>query len=117
MLWRRLSSLFLVLMLIAGAVQMPAPRGQGVAEGIMLCSGGAMVLVYLDAEGRPVPAPRICPDCTAAQAVALLGAQPLRMLAAPQQGRGLDALPAARGSVQRVGALPCPPARGPPVRA
>ncbi|MEM0948858.1 MAG: hypothetical protein AAGK37_15770 [Pseudomonadota bacterium] len=54
----------LAIALILGAVSNGAGRGQADAAGILvICTGHGTVKIYVDAEGEPVPAPHICPDC------------------------------------------------------
>lgn len=51
-----------VLVLTGGA--MAAARGQaGPAGQMVICSGGAVVMVAMDADGKPVGPVHICPDC------------------------------------------------------
>lgn len=51
-------------LILATSVLMGAARGQArVAGEILLCRGGAVVSVSVDARGAPVTPPHPCPDC------------------------------------------------------
>jgi hypothetical protein len=55
-------ALALILTLTSGTLAMA--RGQAMAAGeIVICSGGAVVTVAVDAEGKPTGPAHICPDC------------------------------------------------------
>jgi hypothetical protein len=105
----------LALMLAATSITLAVARGQTRIGGqvAVLCSGGGMLVVTLDAEGKPTGPAHLCPEL----AVGLFAALDL---AAP--------LPERRVTVGRVvhvparapvaGSRPVPPsARGPPLRA
>lgn len=61
---RPLSGLILALVLALTSVTMAQARGQAMAVGqVVICSGGALVTVPVDAEGNPTGPAHICPDC------------------------------------------------------
>lgn len=60
----RLTSLSLVLIVALTSGAMAVARGQTHAAGvIVICSGAGIQTVAVDAEGNPVGAGHICPDC------------------------------------------------------
>lgn len=69
---RLICGLFLAFALSATSVTAAVMRGQmaGASE-LVICSGGAMASVVLDATGRKVDAPHHCPLCVAAGGAAL----------------------------------------------
>ena len=61
---RRGLSLTLILVLIVTSGAMAAARGQSGGTGSMIiCAGQGPVVVTVDADGQPVDAAHICPDC------------------------------------------------------
>ena len=77
---RALSLIFLVLVLVSGAVTMASARHQMRAVGqTIVCTGYGITTITLDAHGNPVPAgPLIlCPDCVPALAALTDATHPL----------------------------------------
>ncbi|WP_074254826.1 hypothetical protein [Vannielia litorea] len=61
-----ISGLMLVTLLVAGQA-LAVARGQApVAMQAVLCTGFGTQVIHLDAEGKPVSAPHLCPDGLAA---------------------------------------------------
>ncbi|PIE11849.1 MAG: hypothetical protein CSA72_01650 [Rhodobacterales bacterium] len=61
---RRAIHLTLILAVLATAQIVGMARGQAsVAGEMVICSGGAVVTVQVDADGNPVGPPHFCPDC------------------------------------------------------
>jgi hypothetical protein len=61
---RPFGGLILALVLALTSVTMAQARGQAMAVGqIVICSGGGIVSVPVDAEGRPTGPAHLCPDC------------------------------------------------------
>lgn len=61
---RRYLGLFLALAFALTAHSAAAAQGGRDAAGTMvICTGMGAAVVYVDAEGQPVPAPHYCPDC------------------------------------------------------
>lgn len=61
---KRVCHLILVLAIALTAQVVGSARGQArVAGQMVICSGGAAVTVQVDADGKPIGAPHICPDC------------------------------------------------------
>ena len=92
-----------------------AMRGSGAAAGQMvICTGTGPLVVYTDAEGRPVPPPHICPDCVMQplDAVAAMPALllPVQLAASPAARTPEPARP--RGSAPRHVHARAPPAAG-----
>jgi len=103
-------ALCLVLALTAGA--MAVARGQTHAAGtIVLCTGTGPVAVAVDAQGRPLQRPHICPDCA-------LGLFDLPVMA-PDRARPAGLAPGPQHGVAaetRLGTdAPRPLARAPPL--
>lgn len=70
---RPILALFLASILSLTSVTVGAARGQSdPADAIVICSSHGIVTIYVDANGEPVPAPHICPDC-----VLLVAAMPV----------------------------------------
>lgn len=108
---KRLFSLLLVLVVILTSQQLALARGQALAAGEMvLCVGGGMMTVAVDAQGRPVGPAHVCPDGV----MSFVGtALPAMIL--PQTGTVTVAdLP--QGAAQNMAAalVAQPIARGPP---
>jgi hypothetical protein len=107
---RLLSSLLVALLILTGQ-QVTSARGTGhaVTEAV-LCIGGGLVTVQLDAEGNPVGPAHICPDATLAFLPDLVGPRPVAVgiAARPLSYPLTDATtgPAARAIL--------PPSTGPP---
>ena len=100
-------------MLLITSVITGMAHGQAPATGHMvLCSGSMTVTVYVDADGRPVHAPHICPDCVLAAdglTINVTGASVRAGQTARRAGPALAHWPQKRG-IQTVRA------RGPPVQ-
>jgi hypothetical protein len=61
--FRPLFGLFLSLALAATGLTLAAARGAAPAAGqVVLCSGGGLLVVSVDAEGNPTGKPHVCPD-------------------------------------------------------
>lgn len=61
---RGLIALLLALCLVLTSQAMALVRGASEAtDQAVLCIGGAVVQVHLDAEGQPTQAPHYCPEC------------------------------------------------------
>jgi hypothetical protein len=108
---KRLLSLFLVLVVVVTSQQLALARGQATAAGEMvLCVGGGMMTVAVDASGKPVGPAHVCPD-----GVLSFAGTALPPVILPQTGTVTVAdLPpgaAQNGTVARVAS---PIARGPP---
>jgi hypothetical protein len=88
-------------------------RGQTAADGglLVLCSGGGLVQVVLDGEGRPTGQVHVCPDL-AATALAALGHPPPVL---PARGPAGEAdMPVAAAEAPRRTGNPAFAARAPP---
>ncbi len=60
---KRLLSLFLALVVVLTSQQLALARGQAMASGEMvLCVGGGLLTVAVDASGNPVGPAHVCPD-------------------------------------------------------
>lgn len=61
---RALLPLLLAALVAASAVTTAAARGQALAGGeVVICSGGQVVTLRLDANGNPAGPMHVCPDC------------------------------------------------------
>ena len=110
---RALVPLLMIGLLLLTGQQVTAARasGPGVMQAV-LCIGGGLMTVTLDAEGNPVSAPHLCPDAVLAF---LPEAAPPRPAPVPLRCHALrDTPPAAPAAATPPRRLP--PARGPPVR-
>ena len=103
--------LFLVLMLALSSVTMAVARGQvSVGGTIVICSGYGVVLVALDADGKPVGPLHPCPECLAGGAAIVVPQMALPARPLTRVSRlfvGVVALPAAQSA-------PTASARDPP---
>lgn len=63
----RVTACVMALVLALTAQGMAVAKGQPAPVGTMvLCAGGLSVTVHMDAEGNPISAPHLCPDCALA---------------------------------------------------
>lgn len=63
MILRRLIACFSLMAVVATAQAFAQARGAQVATGQMIiCVGTTTLVVYVDAEGQPTEAPRLCPE-------------------------------------------------------
>lgn len=111
----RSALLFALALLLALTSQtLAAARGQAMVAGEMvICSGGHLVTVKVDASGQPVETPHICPDCALHALAGVVAPDPVTVHApAPLRVR-LLACSQAAASVAPV----VPRARAPPVAA
>ncbi|MDO5528165.1 MAG: hypothetical protein Q4F71_02075 [Paracoccus sp. (in: a-proteobacteria)] len=102
--------LFLALALIVSSVGFGTARGQArIAGEMVLCAGGAVVVVAVDHGGNPVEKALICPDMALSLMAAIWGDAPV-LPPPPREA------PAARHDAgpQRGPDLPPALARGPP---
>lgn len=99
----------LAIVLTTGVVG--AARGHATAAGeIVICSGGAVVTITVDADGKPTGPAHWCPDCVL---TLLAGVADVRVL--PQPPAGISVAAFAPGLPAGPGRLPpVPAARGPP---
>lgn len=99
----------LAIVLTAGVAG--AARGQAMAVGEMvICTGGAVVTITVDADGNPTGPAHWCPDCVL---TLLAGVADVRVL--PQPPAGISVAAFAPGLPAGPGRLPpVPTARGPP---
>lgn len=110
---RKAIALLLVVTVVAMGFVAAAARGQTRAGGaaLVLCTGGGLVQITLDASGAPTGATHLCPDL----AVTLLAALDL-----PPPGAGAPLVLPAAADLPAADALPDPvaparpQARGPP---
>lgn len=78
MIWRTLTSALLALTLVLTSHAMATARGAAVATGQMvICTGEGTITVFTDADGAPVAAPHICPDCLASVVLGTVPAGPM----------------------------------------
>jgi hypothetical protein len=84
----RLPFLLLVLLALTGTGVLQA-RAAGDGTQMVLCAGGVLKTVYLDAEGNPAPPPHDCPDCHVVPVAALPDADPGATRAAPAPVRAV----------------------------
>lgn len=110
--FRHLAALALALVLALTSQGLAVARGQGMAVGsAVICVGGGLAVIALDADGQPVGAPHYCPDgvlsFAAVAAPAALAPAPARLIVIAA------ALPVAQAAPPALNRLP--PARGPPV--
>ena len=77
---------------------------------MVICTGSGPLMVYVDADGNPVQAPHICPDCVL-NLLAAIAPQGLHVERASSWGllRGVDASRAGLAVL-----APVPSARAPP---
>lgn len=62
--YRIAAGIFLSLMLALTSVSMAAARGMPVpVDTMVICAGGVMQVVPMDAEGQPTGPAHLCPDC------------------------------------------------------
>lgn len=107
----RIVALFLVLLLAFMGPQFALARAPAGGDGVVLCIGGGLVQVTLDAQGQPTGPGHYCPDCVAfALPVAgtpAPGAQPAlwHKVVWPQVGIAHD-----RGTQDRIHPARAPPA-------
>lgn len=107
---RPLMHLALVLALVLSGQALAVARGGGPAGAMVICTGRGMVTVAMGADGQPVEALQLCPDCICHAVAAILPPDTAwtRPLAAPVRahvpGQGTEAGRPAPG----------PQARGPP---
>lgn len=74
---RSLTHLLLILSVLVTAQIIGMARGQArVADQMVICSGGAVLTVQVDADGNPVGAPHFCPDCAMTLLTGLATTQP-----------------------------------------
>jgi hypothetical protein len=106
-----LLALLLALTLVVTAQAAAVARAQNPPAGAMvICTGGGLVTVALDAEGNPTGPAHVCPDAIgslAALSSAPPDARPLP--AAMAEAAAFAALPAPRGHRMRPGAARDPP--------
>lgn len=109
----RLTGLLLVLVVALTSVELGAARGQAKAAGeIILCTGDGPVAVVVDADGKPLNSPHVCPDCVL---TLLLDAGSTADLPSRNSSWHSLAFPSETG--RHAGHdLPAAQARGPPVR-
>ncbi|MCR9088443.1 MAG: hypothetical protein NXH97_17065 [Rhodobacteraceae bacterium] len=100
------------LALVLGSIGTGHARGHAPTAGLVtLCINGETVAAAVDANGRPVTATPLCPDCIGmGLAAALLSDSP-----APKPRPTLE-LPAVRSVDPAPHPAPPPPARAPPRR-
>lgn len=61
---RAVLSILLSLVLLVTSHSAAVARGAPHAvDQMVICSGTTVVVVYVDAEGQPITAPHLCPDC------------------------------------------------------
>lgn len=109
---RIIASLLVMLSLALSGQAMALAKGQPAAVGTMvLCLGGVTVAVPMDANGQPVSAPHLCPDCV----LSVLPVPSVAAVDAPSDAF-VRVGPDPQGSLTAGGAV-CvtPPVRGPPV--
>jgi hypothetical protein len=108
---KRLLSLFLALVVILTSQQLALARGQAMAAGEMvLCVGGGMMTVAVDATGKPVGPAHVCPD-----GVMSLAGTDLPPMILPQTGTVTVAdLPLGMAQNGTAALVASPIARGPP---
>ncbi|MBQ0749933.1 MAG: hypothetical protein KBT70_07000 [Roseovarius sp.] len=102
--------LCLVLALTSQSLAVARGAAQPVGQ-IVLCTGTGPVTVTVDAEGQPVAAPYLCPDCLPGFAVVLVPSPGLGLWLASE--RRIKAFVVVPHAVMR--ALPPSVARAPPV--
>jgi hypothetical protein len=106
-----LLSLLLALTLVVTAQAAVLARTQNAPAGAMvICTGGGLVTIELDAEGNPTGPAHVCPDAVASLAE-LSSATPevARRAAATTDTVAFAALPSPRGHRMRPGAARDPP--------
>jgi len=104
--------LILALLLSLSAPQFAMARMQMLAgPDAVLCIGGGLVAVTLDAEGQPTGPGRFCPDC--ALSLVALPVEPLVLLR--PQGRALPVQVPQTALIHPEHVRGLPPARAPPV--
>ncbi|MEM8653413.1 MAG: hypothetical protein AAGF36_01610 [Pseudomonadota bacterium] len=85
-------------MLVVTSHSAAMARGSSHAvDQMVICSGTTVTVVYVDAEGQPIDAPHLCPDCALHLLAALVPAatQPVPVTGAPEMVLGpTQALPA-----------------------
>lgn len=102
--------LVLALILVVGSLGMAVARGQARAvQTLVICTGHDLATVTLDADGEPVGAPHLCPDCVLA-GLAVLTTAPA--LVRPQTATRAVAVP--MPPLLAVLPTPAASARGPP---
>ncbi|MGR3271441.1 hypothetical protein DU478_19985 [Thalassococcus profundi] len=105
-------SLCLACLIALTSVQMAQARGQARPVGIMvLCIGTETRTVSVDANGQPVEAPHLCPDCVMALMAALPDAATLPPVSMALRGVWYDTEHAAVADPPETQAT----ARGPPL--
>jgi hypothetical protein len=69
--------LALALLLALTSQTLASARGQVMVVGVVvICSGGQLVTLHVDASGQPVEAPHVCPDCALHALAGLTAADP-----------------------------------------
>jgi hypothetical protein len=112
---QRLTALALILAMAVMGFAAATARGQSTAGGqvLVLCSGGGLVQVTLDADGKPTGDTHICPDL----AFSLLAALEVSPPDVARPVAAISELPRVAVGVRRHGIAPVAErARGPPVR-
>ncbi|MFP4569433.1 hypothetical protein [Rhodosalinus sp.] len=106
-----LLALLLALTLVVTAQSAALARTQNVPAGaVVICTGGGLVTIEIDAEGKPTGPAHVCPDAVASLA-APSSATPevARPTDATADAAAFAALPAPRGHGARAGAARDPP--------
>ncbi|ROU01095.1 hypothetical protein [Histidinibacterium lentulum] len=104
----------LALLLALTSQSLASARGHVMVAGEMvICSGGQLVTVLVDATGQPVEPPHICPDCALHALAAVSAPDPVTGHAPSPLRLSLPAT--ARDASSTAPLSPC--ARGPPSAA
>jgi hypothetical protein len=106
-----LLALCLALLLVVTAQAAAVARAQSAPAGaIVICTGGGLVTVEVDADGNPTGPAHVCPDAIANLAdVPSAAPDVARRAAVTTQAAAFAALPAPRGHRMRPGAARDPP--------
>lgn len=63
---RSIAALFLCVILTLASHSTAVARGASAdLEQIEICSGGAVIVIYLDSQGQPAQVHHVCPECLA----------------------------------------------------
>ena len=109
---RALKSVLVAVLLVVTSATAGAARGQVMAAGeVVICSGGQVLTLRLDAEGNPVGPGHVCPDCV----LSLVAAPPAGATGAHRAADWrLEVFDPAHAVRSALAARPLPNARAPP---